>query len=133
MGNGTISWSCKLQPTVALSTVEAEYMALGHAIQELLWLRKLLSGISPASTSRPTSILEDNQGAIELVKSTKHHSRTKHIDVKHHFIKEKVVSGEAVIQYCPTEDMTADIMTKALPATKFLKHRNGGLNLKEVA
>ena len=64
-----------------------------------------------------TVIYEDNQGAIELAKNAKYHNRTKHIDICHHFVRERVVSKEIKVIYCPTENMIADIMTKGLPAT----------------
>ena len=72
----------------------------------------------------PTMLHEDNQGAIELVKNNKNHSRTKHIDVRHHFIRSHIENGNITIQYIPTENQIADILTKALPAEKFEKHRD---------
>ena len=81
-------------------------------------MRRLLSGLKK-DMSAPTTIYEDNQGAIDLSKNPKHHDRTKHIDVSHHFVRERVASKEIFVSYCPTDSMTADIMTKALPAVKF--------------
>ena len=80
IGNSAVSWSSKMQATVAKSTTEAEYIALSQATQEAVWLRCLLFDLG-YSTDSPTSIYEDNQGAIELSKNQKFHNRTKNIDV----------------------------------------------------
>ena len=122
-GNGTISWSSRKQPTVAKSSTEAEYVALSSATQEAIWLRRLMKDFGKQIDS-PTTIYEDNQGAIELAKNAKYHSRTKHIDICHHFVRERVVSNEIRVIYCRTEDMVADIMTKGLPKPTFEKLRD---------
>ena len=72
----------------------------------------------------PTTIYKDIQGAIELAKNAKYHNRTKHIDICHHFVPERVVSNEIQVIYCPTGDMIADIMTKGLAKLSFEKLRN---------
>jgi hypothetical protein len=113
VGIGAISWNCKRQPTIALSTTEAEYMAATQCTKEAIWLRKLLADVGFVQ-ERATTIMCDNQGCIALAKNPTHHSRTKHIDVQHHFIREKLESGEISLKYCPTEDMVADVLTKAL-------------------
>ena len=71
-----------------------------------------------------TTIYEDNQGAIELAKNAKYHNRTKHIDICHHFVRERIVSNEISVSFCPTEDMVADIMTKGLTRVTFEKLRD---------
>jgi transposase InsO family protein len=113
VGMGAISWNCRRQPTIALSTTEAEYMATSHSTKEAIWLRKLLADVGFVQEGA-TTIMCDNQGCIALAKNPTHHSRTKHIDVQHHFIREKLDSGEIILKYCPTEDMVADVLTKAL-------------------
>lgn len=113
IGKGAISWNSKRQPTVALSTTEAEYMATTQAAKEAIWLRQLMTDIGCVQEKTMT-IMSDNQGSIALAKNPKHHSRTKHIDVQHHFIREKVDMEEIELRYCPTEDMVADVLTKAL-------------------
>jgi len=75
-------------------------------------------------TDAPTTIYEDNQGAIELAKNAKYHSRTKHIDICRHFVRERVVSSEIRVIYCRTEDMVAHIMTKGLHKPTFEKLRD---------
>ena len=122
-GNGTISCSSRKQPTVAKSSTEAEYVALSSATQEAIWLRRLMKDFGKQMDA-PTTIYEDNQGAIELARNAKYHSQTKHIDICHHFVRERVVSNEIRVIYCRTEDMVADIMTKGLPKPTFEKLRD---------
>jgi len=121
LDGGAISWSSRKQELVTLSTAEAEYVAATHAAKELIWLRRLEGDLS-LSTKQATTLLCDNQAAIRLVKSDNYHARTKHIDVRYHFIRDVVARGEASIAYCPTGDMTADILTKALPRWKIVQH-----------
>ena len=85
MSGGAVSWLSQRQATVALSTAEAEYVALGSAAQEAIWLQQLLLDLR-ANPEAPINIFEDNQGAIAMVKNPVGHKRTKHIDIKHHFI-----------------------------------------------
>jgi transposase InsO family protein len=113
VGDGAISWNCKRQPTIALSTTEAEYMAASQCTKEAIWLRKLLEDVGFVQRGA-TTIMCDNQGCISLAKNPTHHSRTKHIDVQHHFIRERLENGEISLKYCPTEEMVADVLTKAL-------------------
>lgn len=111
-----ISWKSKRQPTVALSSCEAEYIALAATVQESLYLTQLLSDFREESHVKPTLIFEDNQGTIALSKDPINHQRSKHIDIRYYFIRTEVNRGKIIIHYCPTEDMIADVMTK--PATK---------------
>lgn len=83
--NGAVIWLSKKQQTVALSTTEGECIALRSAAQAAIWLQQLLADIEYA-ISEPTVVYEDNQGAITLTKSPVSHARTKHIDIRHHFI-----------------------------------------------
>ena len=131
LGNSTVSWCSRKQATVAKSSTEAEYVALSTATQEGIWLRRLLSGLK-VDTRNATVIYEDNQGAIDLSKNPKHHDRTKHIDVCHHFVRERVASKEISVIYCPTNDMTADVMTKGLTTVKYQKFRQM-LGVQDVA
>lgn len=110
-----ISWKSRKQPTVALSTCEAEYMALASAIQECMYLQQLLKGIDEYQYGQ-TKVYDDNQGAIALARNPVNRQRCKHIDIKYHFIRETVNSGRISLEYCPTDNMVADLMTK--PATK---------------
>ena len=102
-----ISWASKKRSVVALSSTEAEYLAASLASQEAIWLRALLEDICFVQ-EEPTIIKEDNQGAIALSKNPKYHPRTKHIDIKYHYIRDKIVKKELILDYCPTEEMLAD-------------------------
>jgi transposase InsO family protein len=122
LGNSLISWRSRKQSIVALSTTEAEYVALCDATQESVWLRQLLRDIGHEQRNA-TTIHEDNQGAIVLSQNPKDHTRTKHIDIKFHFIREKVAGKELEVVYCGTTDMIADALTKGLPKPSFEKFR----------
>lgn len=117
LGGGSISWASKLQPTVALSSTEAEYMAACAAVQEAIYMRRLLGDLK-CEQVQPTIIWEDNQGCIAMSKNPIHHKRTKHIDIRYHFTREKVESGEIDLKYVSTEHQLADLLTKPL-----LSHR----------
>jgi hypothetical protein len=113
LGDGVVSWSSKMQLTVALSTTEMEYMAASQCTREAIWLRQLLDDVR-CKYDAGTLIMCDNQGAIALVKNPVYHARTKHIEVHHYFVREKVARGAIILEYCPTEDMLADVLTKEL-------------------
>jgi hypothetical protein len=118
LSGGPVSWSSRKQATVALSTTEAEYMSAAEAAKEAIWLRALLSDLGHAQ-SAATRIFEDNRGCIELSKNPIIHQRSKHIAIRHHFIREKTASGEVYLEHIPTERMVADIFTKPLPRPRF--------------
>jgi hypothetical protein len=106
-------WKCNKQSTIALPTMEIEYMATSHYTKETIWLRQLLANVGHIQ-ERPSSIICDNQRCIALAKNPTHHSRIKHIDVQHHFIREKLENQKICLTYYPTEDMIADMLTKPL-------------------
>ena len=116
MSGGCNSWKSKKQRTVALSSTEAEYMALSEATQEAIWLKAFLCELGEISSDTAVKIFEDNQGSIALAKNPQYHKRTKHIDIKYHFVREKVEDGQVILEYISTLDMLADIMTKPIPA-----------------
>jgi len=127
---GAISWSSKKQELVTLSTAEAEYVAATHAAKEALWLRTLFGEIfSPIKTS--TIIHGDNKSAISLANDGQYHSRTKHIDIRYHFICYIIEAGSIKLIYCPTNEQTADTLTKALPSAK-AKHFASEMGLRVV-
>ena len=115
--NGAISWSSKLQATVAASTTEAEYMAAASATKEALWLRELMSTFN-INMNSPVEIFCDNQAALSLIKNPIMSQRSKHIDVIYHFTRERVTRKEVQFAYCPTSSMIADCLTKAVPEQK---------------
>ena len=122
LNGGAISWSSRLQQTVAASTTEAEYMASAFAIKEGLWLRKLFNDLKLGINV--IDINADNQSAIKLLKNPVFSMRSKHIDVIYHFARERVNRGEVRFSYVRTESMVADALTKPLPASKFQYCRN---------
>ena len=113
LAGGAVSWLSKKQAVVALSTTEAEYVALSLAAQEATWLQKLLTDLQ--MPTEPIVIKEDNHGALALSRNPIVHSRTKHIDIRFHFIRKALEDGIVDVAYCPTSEMVADILTKPIP------------------
>ena len=118
---GAVSWSSKKQELVMLSTAEAEYVAAMHASKEAIWLRHLIGDLVSHSDNS-TTLLCDNQSAVHLAHSNNYHARMKHINIWYHFIRDIIERGEIELLYCLTDDMTADIFTKALTHFKVFKH-----------
>lgn len=119
LANGPISWGAHKQKSVALSTMEAEYMALSDATREIIYLRRLLNHMKfDELIEGQTTIYCDNQSAINLSKNQVYHGRSKHIDLRYHFSREAQERGDIMIKYLPTERMTADILTKGLHGPK---------------
>lgn len=133
--HGAVSWESKRQPTVALSTAEAEYMAMSSATQEAIFLRNFLRDIfrEYCKNRNHTSMLmySDSQSALNLSKNEVVNNRTKHIDIRHHFVREAVEKGLIRFNYLPTDLNIADILTKPLSKDKHDKFVNG-LNLRCV-
>jgi hypothetical protein len=132
---GAVSWTSKKQEIVSLSTTEAEYIAATHAAKEAIWLRRLFGEIFPPATSginKPTHVHSDNKSAITLATgSGQYHARTKHIDIRYHFIRYVIDAGSIKLVYCPTDDQTADTLTKALPSLK-VKHFAHAMGLRSL-
>ena len=124
---GAVSWASKRQEIVSLSTTESEYIAATHGGKEAVWLHSLLSQIF-GPFKNPTTLFSDNQSAIALTRDHQYHARTKHIDVRYHWIRWVVEQGIIRLVYCPTDDMVTDALTKALPSAK-VKHFAAGLGL----
>ena len=114
---GPLVWKSNYQRTVALSTTEAEYMALSLCVRECVWLRLLLKNLRLEQVGA-TMINEDNQGAIALAHNVGYQSRTKHIDIQYHFLREKILDKTIDLQYVETRDQLADFMTKPLAAKR---------------
>ena len=127
-GGGAISWSSQKQKSVSVSTSEAEYIALGEAVREALYLQNLFKQIGLDFT--PTKVYEDNQAAMAIVKNPVFHNRQKHIDIQLHFVCDIVEKKKLIqVEYCPMNYMVADIFTKPLPQPVFEQHRkNLGIN-----
>ena len=122
IGGTAVTWKSQKQSCVALSTAEAEYMALSSTAQEAIWMRELNSDLGNQQ-SQPILIFEDNQSAISMAKNPQFHGRSKHINIKYHFIREQVCNGKIRLIYCPTEDMLADLFTKGIGSEKFERLR----------
>lgn len=119
----TVSWGSRKQTTVSLSSTEAEYIALTEAVCEAKWLRSLLREMG-IQCNEATTIFEDNQSCISVAEEPREHKRMKHIDVKYSFIRDAIGNKEVTVEYIPSSEQTADIMTKSLGRTLFEKHRN---------
>ncbi|CAL1681088.1 unnamed protein product [Lasius platythorax] len=120
---GPISWQSIRQKIVALSTTEAEYVAASDATKEAIWIRRLMKSVGAAAVGHATELRLDNQGSIKLNKNPEFHKRTKHIDVRFHFIRDIYSKGNIIINYVPSSQQLADILTKALPRNKFKENR----------
>jgi hypothetical protein len=123
LADGPVSWNSKQQSSVALSSMEAEYMAASAACQEAVWLDRVLRELG--STNDNTIILyEDNKSCIQFSKNNSIHKRSKHIDQRYHYIRELVAENRVRLEYIPTEDNIADILTKPLASDRFTKLRD---------
>ena len=126
LANAAISWRSKKQTLVSLSSTEAEYVGCSEAAREAIWLRRLYNEITTknAKVNKPAIqlLLSDSQGAISLAETPRFHNRTKHIAVKYHFVRDSCATGSIHLEYIPTTQMTADIMTKALPRDTHQRH-----------
>ena len=117
LAGGAISWGSKKQSAVALSSTEAEYIAAAHAAKEVVWLRRLLLELKQ-KVEGPTILAMDNQSAITIARNPEFHDHSKHIEIRHHFLRQKIEEGELGLEYTPTGDQVADILTKGLVREK---------------
>ncbi|KAE9005172.1 hypothetical protein PR003_g18412 [Phytophthora rubi] len=109
-----VAWYAKKQPTVALSTAEAEYIAGSIAVKECLWVRQLLQELMLISPDEPICLQIDNQSAIKTMENEITSDRMKHVNIRFHFIRDTIKRGDVALNYCSTESMKADILTKPL-------------------
>ncbi|GMF51959.1 unnamed protein product [Phytophthora fragariaefolia] len=120
MCGAPVVWRSTFQKTVALSSTEAEYMPLSECVKEVVWMRLLLENLGSEQTGG-TLVYVDNQGAMALAKNVGYQSRTKLIDIRYHFIREKVATGEVQLKYVESMNQLADFLTKGL-STKTLRY-----------
>jgi len=123
LGGAVFSWLSRKQKTIACSTCDAEYIAVSESCHEAVWLRLFLNELGllhPGSTL----LLCDNNGALSLAYDPSHHTRSKHIDVRFHYIRERTDDGTINIGRIPSADNLADLFTKALPRPAFERFRN---------
>lgn len=118
LSNGAISWCSRKQRTVALSSTEAEYMSLSDAAKKAIFLSSLMKVLGFINLSY-TMLYNDNQSAGKLAANLVFHARSKHIDIRVHFIREAIKNKKFELEYLSTDKMTADILNKALPKIKF--------------
>ncbi|OWZ09538.1 polyprotein [Phytophthora megakarya] len=128
VGNAPIVFKSKFQRTVALSSAEAEYMALSLCTREVLWARAMLKDMGHEQ-HEGSQVWEDNQGAIALASNAGYHATTKHVDIHHHFIRENVEDGTVKIGYIDTKHPLADMLTKA-QGTKTLQYLRNASGFK---
>ena len=145
LGGSPISWKSKKQPTVALSSAEAEYRSMRAVTAELSWLTRLLSELQ-VSSFQPIPVKCDNLAAIYIAKNPVFHERTKHIELDCHFVREKLHEGLISLSHTKSSEQLADLFTKPLPG---LQHHHlldklgvssctpsnlrGGVRIKEVS
>lgn len=123
LGTKPISWSSKKQGTVALSSAEAEYIAANEAIREAVWLRRLLLELQQ-KVAHPTTVFCDNQSAIAMTKNPVFHARSKHIELRHHFIREMVLKKEITMEFIHTQNQPADVLTKVVNFEKLMMFKD---------
>lgn len=116
-----IFWATKKQQTTSLSTMESEYMAASQAAREAMWLCQAMAELGQGIKT-PTIIFTDNQSSLSLTKNPEYHSRSKHIDTIHHYVREHVEDGNVEFRYISTKAMVADVLTKALPHNAHRRH-----------
>ena len=112
-----VTWCSKKQPVISVSSTEAELYSLSEAIREGVWIRNLFKELHQ-NLNEPTIVNQDNKSTIAIAKNPIHHQRTKHIDVKMNQLRQYLDKKDLSLKWCPTEDMIADILTKALPAAQ---------------
>ena len=114
---GVVSWQSKLQKCVALSTIDAEYIAAAEACKEMLWLKNFL--LELGQKQEDYAVLCDSQSAIHLAKNPAYHSRFKHIDVRFHWIRDVLEEKKLQLSKVHTDDNWSDMMTKTITTKKF--------------
>ncbi|PKA50942.1 Retrovirus-related Pol polyprotein from transposon TNT 1-94 [Apostasia shenzhenica] len=123
LGSGAVTWSSKKQATTALSSSEAEYVAATSAACQAIWFRRILAELHQRQEGA-TEIFCDNKSTIAMTKNPVFHGRTKHIDIRLHFIRDLVANNEIQLKYCSTHEQVADILTKSLSREKFTYFRS---------
>ena len=116
LGSAAVSWVSRLQKIVTISTTEAEYVAATEACKEMVWLRSFMKELGKEQDN--SKLFSDSQSAIHLAKNAAFHSRTKHIDIKYHFIRSLLEDGQFTLEKIHTKDNPADMFTKVVTVEK---------------
>ena len=123
LNNGAITWSSKKQPCKVLSTMEAVYVAFSAAIQEVVWLRRFLQHLEIVTDApNPMTIHCDSTATLAYAKDLKYHGKTKHINIRYHYIRDMVAQKEVVMKHISTSQMIADPFTKPIARDAFQTH-----------
>lgn len=122
LGKCLVSWHSKKKASVSLSTAEAEYIAVVSCYTQVLWMKLSLKHFK-VDFDHPISILCDNTSAINISKNLVLHSRTKHIPIKYHFLREQVSDQQVMLEYVSTKDQLVDVFSKPLPKDTFERLR----------
>ena len=123
LNGGAITWSSKKQSCISLSTMEAEYVACSAAVQEVVWLRRFFQHLGVVTnTLGPVTIHCDSMAALAYAKDPKYHGRTKHIDLRYHYIRDMIAQKEVILKHIPTTQMVADPLTKPIARDVYMAH-----------
>ena len=117
-----MSWFSILQKCVTPSTTEAEYVAMADGVKEALYVRGIFKFLMPSVEPKSIGVFEDNKGAIDIAENPLSSSNSKHIDVRYHFLRELIASGDISVKYLQSGEQHADILTKAIERENFEKH-----------
>jgi len=130
IGNSLVSWKAKKQTTVSKSSAEAEYRSLASTVSELVWLLGMLKEVG-VEVQLPIQVYSDSKAAIQIAANPVYHERTKHIEIDCHFIRERIQQGSIKVNYIPTQEQPADILTKGLSRSQheYLLSKLGVLNI----
>ena len=122
----TVIWSTRKQQSVSLSSAEAEYIALSQASCEIRWIQQILQEMGLNKDKQPSIVYEDNKSCINIANNAMNPKRLKHIDIRFHHVKDLIEKKYIYLEYIPTEQQQADILTKPLPKDVFLKLKKAG-------
>jgi hypothetical protein len=120
IAGGSVAWLSKKQSVVALSSTEAEFYSLAEAVKEAIWQRRFFEELNFLQANS-AMIMQDNQSTMTIAMNPVHHHRVKHMDIRSHFIRDHIEKRHIQLKYCPTTEMVADILTKALPTSQHNK------------
>ena len=119
---GAVSWLSRSQKTISLSSCESEYISLADCVKDVLFLKQVFGFMSPKNKDKKVVVYEDNEGAIQLANNPLSSSRSKHIHVRYHFIRNEIREGNVSVSHIKSKDQCADVMTKPLPQDVFNGH-----------